>query len=204
MLDDFFDLRLQTRLLVYGLAVALLAGGYLFGVHFPQADQIVRHHTKLAALRAERHRLQTRVAQDATIRDNAAATERRLTELRTRLPEHTQTAQLLRQVAGLGQAAGLEVVLFRQQPEVKKTVYAEIPVEMSVRGGYHQTALFFDRVRQLDRIVHIGSLSMRKPDQETAGAGGKVEQLETSFFVTTYRLLSEDELTEQATHEERA
>ena len=201
MLDDFFDLRLQTRLLVYGLALALLAGVYLFGVHFPQADQIARHHTQLAALRAERHRLQTQVAQDRTIRDNVAATERLLTALRTRLPDHTQTAQLLRQVANLGQAAGLEVVLFRQQPEVKKTVYAEIPVEMSVRGGYHQTALFFDRVRQLERIVHIGSLSMKKPDQEPVGAGGQVE---TSFFATTYRLLSEDELAEQATHEERA
>ena len=201
MLDDFFDLRLQTRLLVYGLALALLAGVYLFGVHFPQADQIARHHTQLAALLAERHRLQTQVAQDRTIRDNVAATERLLTALRTRLPDHTQTAQLLRQVANLGQAAGLEVVLFRQQPEVKKTVYAEIPVEMSVRGGYHQTALFFDRVRQLERIVHIGSLSMKKPDQEPVGAG---DQVETSFFATTYRLLSEDELAEQAPHEERA
>lgn len=200
MLDDFFDLRLQTRLLVYGLVVATLAGVYLFAVHFPQADEIARHHKKFIELRAEQHRLQTQVAQDKTIREKVAATQRLFTQLRARLPEHTQTPQLLRQVANLGRESGLEVVLFRQQPEVKKSVYAEVPVEMSVRGGYHQTTMFFDRVRQLDRIVNIGNLSLKKPHE----AAGERAQVETSFFATTYRLLSEDELAEQAKNEEPA
>ena len=81
---------------------------------------------------------------------------------------------------------------------MKQTLHAEVPVEMAVRGGYHQIALFFDKVRHLDRIVNIANMSITNPEPQ---AGGQ-PRIESSFFATTYRFLSKEEQEKQQQAEE--
>jgi type IV pilus assembly protein PilO len=189
MLDNLFDLPLQIRILVYGLAIGLLAGVYVFSFHLSLSAQIEKDQNTLAQLRTEKQDLQAQVAKGDMIQDEIAETERLFNQVTAQLPEQKDIPELLRQVSNLGKDSGLEVRLFRQQPEVKKTLHAEVPVEMSVRGGYHQIALFFDKVRHLDRIVNIANMSMKNPQPQVGGRA----QIESSFFATTYRFLSEDE-----------
>ena len=59
---------------------------------------------------------------------------------------------------------------------------------MAVRGGYHQIALFFEKVRRLDRIVNISDIGIKNPQM----ADGRL-QVDASFFATTYRFLTEEE-----------
>ena len=189
MLDNFFDLPFQTRILVYGAVIGLLAGVYVFSYHLPLATQIEEDQSKIAQLQTEKHKLEAEVAKGDKIQDEIAETERLFNEVTAQLPEQKEIPELLRQVSNLGKDSGLEVRLFRQQPEVKKTLHAEVPVEMSVKGGYHQVALFFDKVRQLDRIVNIANMSIKNPQPQVGGRA----QIESSFFATTYRFLSGDE-----------
>jgi Tfp pilus assembly protein PilO len=39
-------------------------------------------------------------------------------------------------------------------------LYEEIPIAITLTGGYHQTALLFDRVGKLKRIVNILNIKM--------------------------------------------
>jgi type IV pilus assembly protein PilO len=70
---------------------------------------------------------------------------------------------------------------------------------MAVRGNYHQIALFFDKVRHLDRIVNITDTSLKNP-QVTNGQ----MQIDASFSATTYRFLSEEERARIAKEKEEA
>jgi type IV pilus assembly protein PilO len=118
---------------------------------------------------------------------------------KAQLPEQKEIPELLKQVSNLGQDSGLSVTLFRQKPEVLQDLYAEVPVEMSVRGGYHQIALFFDKVRRLDRIVNISDTSMKNPQV----ANGQL-QVDAVFSATTYRFLNEEERERVAKEKEEA
>ncbi len=189
MLDNLFDLSLQTRILVYGLVISLLAGVYMFSFHWPLSAQIEKDQNTISQLRTEKQNLQAEVAKGEAIQDQIAETEALFNEVTAQLPEQKEIPELLRQVSNLGKDSGLEVRLFRQQPEVKKTLHAEVPVEMAIKGGYHQIALFFDKVRHLDRIVNIANISIKNPQPQVGGRA----QVESSFFATTYRFLSEDE-----------
>lgn len=71
------------------------------------------------------------------------------------LPDAKEIPSLLTAVSKSGSDSGLEFLLFKPEPESGKDFYAEIPVSINVRGGYHQIAQFFDRVSQLSRIVNI-------------------------------------------------
>ena len=189
MLDNLFDLSFQTRILAYGLVISLLAGVYMFSFHWPLSAQIEKDQNTISQLRTEKQNLQAEVAKGEAIQDQIAETEALFNEVTAQLPEQKEIPELLRQVSNLGKDSGLEVRLFRQQPEVKKTLHAEVPVEMAIKGGYHQIALFFDKVRHLDRIVNIANISIKNPQPQVGGRA----QVESSFFATTYRFLSEDE-----------
>ena len=58
--------------------------------------------------------------------------------------------------------SGLTLKLWR--PSGKKThssgLYEELPISLILTGGYHNTALFFDRVGTLKRIVNILNIKM--------------------------------------------
>ena len=198
MLDNLFDLSLQIRILVYGVIVGILAGAYVFFFHLPLSEQIEKDQNTRAQLQKEKQDLQAQVAKGDTIQDEIAEAERLFNQVTAQLPEQKEIPELLRQVSNLGRDSGLEVPLFRPQPEVKKTLHAEVPVEMSVRGGYHQIAFFFDKVRHLDRIVNIANMSIKNPQSQVGGPA----QLESSFFATTYRFLSEDERKQIAAEQE--
>ncbi|MGE4092345.1 MAG: type 4a pilus biogenesis protein PilO, partial [Candidatus Binatia bacterium] len=93
----------------------------------------------------------------------------------------------------------LEITLFRQKGETLKDLHAEVPVEMAVRGSYHQVALFFEKVRELNRIVNIGDISMKDPEMRD----GRL-QIDAAFSATTYRFLTEEEQARIAKEKEEA
>lgn len=192
MLDDFFDLPLYLRTVVYGALVTLLLGGYWWFFHAELSAEIEKNQKQIALLQAEKRKLQNQIAKGDHIQEEIAQVQGLFNKVTAQLPEQKEIPELLRQVSNLGRESGLEVRLFKQQPEVKRALYAEVPVEMAVRGGYHQIALFFDKVRHLDRIVHIADMHMKEPR-----GGDQQGQVESSFFATTYRFLSKEEQEEQ-------
>ena len=83
-------------------------------------------------------------------------------------------------------ASGLESNTFAPKPEVKKNVYAEIPIDMKVYGTYYDLARFFDRVSKLPRIVNIRDLNL---SQDKNKSTGEKIVLSAAFTPVTFRLL---------------
>jgi type IV pilus assembly protein PilO len=105
-----------------------------------------------------------------------------------RLPDQKEIPDLLSAVSSAGRESGLEILLFRQKPERFQDFYAEVPVEVLVRGNYHQVATFFDRVGKLDRIVNVSDISMKSPNVE-----GDTMIVDTACSAITFRFLDEGE-----------
>lgn len=188
MFDRFFDLPLSRRFLIYGGIAGLVVFLYYFFLYLPFSTQIAEKQTRLQDLEAERIKLQATLKDREKLKAEIAEVEARFREATTQLPEQKEIPELLRQVSNLGRDSGLEITLFRQQPERLQDLYAEVPVEVSVRGSYHQIALFFEKVRHLDRIVNISDIVIKNPRLTDNGL-----QVDASFFATTYRFLTEEE-----------
>ena len=199
MLDQFFDLPLSRRVLLYGLLILLFVALYYFLLHLPSSDSIVEKQTKIDTLEAEKVKLLATLKGRAALKAEIEKTEAQFKEVTKQLPESKEIPDLLRQVSNMGRDSGLEITLFRQQGENIKELYADVPVEMAVRGGYHQLALFFEKVRKLDRIVNISDIGMKNPQMRE----GRL-QVEASFSATTYRFLTAEEQAQIAKQKEEA
>ena len=172
---------------------------YAFLFYIPRSAEITTKQGRILSLETERTKLQGLLKDREKAHAEISQVEGRFNEVKAQLPEQKEIPELLRQVSNLGRDSGLEVTLFRQKPENLHDLYAEVPVEMAVRGGYHQIALFFDKVRHLDRIVNVSDLSLKNAQP----VDGQM-YVEASFFATTYRFLSEEERARIAKEKEDA
>ena len=167
------------------LAVVVLDWQYWYGPNQRDlADVTAQVAQKRADLDSKRGKTNARGELERELRDINAELKR----AQARLPDQREIADLLSNVAASGRASGLEIVLFRQKPEVYHDFYADVPVEMQMRGTYTDVALFLDRVKRLDRIVNISDMNMKKPRIE-----GDRMMLDAACTATTFRFLDEAE-----------
>ncbi len=99
------------------------------------------------------------------------------------LPNTTEVPDLLVDITQAGLGRGLEFALFRPEKEQPKDFYAEMPISIEVRGGYHDLAQFISDVAALPRIVTFGDI--------TISSSGKDNKLTMSAKAKTYRYLEE-------------
>ena len=188
ILDDLFDRPPHQKLAIMGvivLVVAVLDWTYLYG---PSQRALTDLQAEVSQRRTEldskRSKTNARAALERDLRDLGAELKR----AQARLPDQREIANLLDSVAASGRQAGLEITLFRQKPEVPHDFYAEVPVEMQMRGTYQDVALFLDRVKRLDRIVNVANIQLTKPRLE-----GERMLLDAACTATTFRFLDEAE-----------
>lgn len=102
----------------------------------------------------------------------------------TLLPEENEMPNLLRKVTAAGQQSGVEFDLFRPENPFSHGFYADNPIEVRVRGGYHQTGVFLSRLANLNRIVNVSNLKMTgvEPNDKSPYT------LKTDMVLTAYTL----------------
>lgn len=167
-LDALRNVPTPQKLALLGLLVALVLAGFYFYVVEPKSAMI-------DALQADNARLDGEV-QTLTIKakhlDELLAANKQLEfeleKKKERLPPEEEAVMLLKQVSDLGVRLGLDIKLWRPgaQSEDPSKLFVKMPVAVEASGAYHTTALFFDRINRLPRIVAVSGLRMGTPRME--------------------------------------
>jgi type IV pilus assembly protein PilO len=188
ILDEIREWSIGRKI---GAAVALVAIVFLLDYQYwygPHSEELVQLQGDLGEqqkqLETKRLRVNARSEEEKRIRDLQADVKR----AEARLPEGREIADLLSNIAASARAVGLDLTLFRQKQENYSEFYADVPVQMEMRGTYHELALFMDRVKRLDRIVNVSDIQLRRPRVD-----GDVVLLDASCTATTFRFLDEQE-----------
>lgn len=187
-LERFFGLSPQMRLASYVGAALLLSLFYWNFFYSPMSSTLNEHRARFEDLQAQQETKARQIAQLDRLRKEVRELDAKLKEAIAQLPDQKEIPDLLSTVSSLGRESGLEIPLFRQRPEVLQDFYAEVPVEMLMKGTYAQMNEFFSRVGKLNRIVNVKDISMKTP---VVSGGGVV--LSTSCSAVTFRFLSEEE-----------
>lgn len=104
------------------------------------------------------------------------------------LPNKTEVAGLLIDISQTGLASGLEFKLFQPRGEAPKEFYAELPINISVVGNYHQFGEFVSGVAALPRIVTTHNINITPLEN----SGGESPKLQMTAVAKTYRALEEE------------
>jgi type IV pilus assembly protein PilO len=85
---------------------------------------------------------------------------RDLEVLKSIIPTDPETGKLLRVFQSYARDQNLNIVKITPSPITQKDLYSEQAYEITVGGGYHDLAMFFDKIAHMRRIVNISGLSI--------------------------------------------
>jgi type IV pilus assembly protein PilO len=177
-------------LLIKGVAllvicIAVWGAGYYFHTQH-QLVALDKVEKEELTLREEFKKKQARAASLDQYREQVEEMKQNLGAMLRQLPNKTEVANLLVDVSQTGLGAGLKFTLFDPHNEVNKDFYAELPIKLTVVGGYHQFGEFVSGLAALPRIVTIHNISI-------AGGKGKDAALTMNAMAKTYRYYDTDE-----------
>ncbi|MEK7341233.1 MAG: type 4a pilus biogenesis protein PilO [Candidatus Binatota bacterium] len=193
LLDRILDLPQQQKIAVLaGLIVALLLLDY-FLLYSPRSDEISKLTQENENNRSERDRKKKEVADIPKLKEQLRQLDGMLNEAVAQLPDRKEIPDLLSSISTKVKEAGLDILIFRPRAENLQEFYAEIPVDIVVRGGFHNMVTFFDEVGRLNRLVNISNIEFRNPK-----ASDDQVIMEASTLATTFRFLDEAERARKA------
>jgi type IV pilus assembly protein PilO len=169
-----------------GLFVALALAGigvfYQFYV-VPTAQEMATREQRLATLRTDIAKGASTAARLNQFKEQLAAREAQLEELKSRLPEQKDVADLLRRIQTLATQSNLSIRGFKPAPSVTKQLHAEWPIALQLDGTYHKLGEFLDRVSKFPRIINVGNITIRAREKPDSGSTIEVECIATTFVL---------------------
>ena len=149
----------------HGLVAGLAVGGVFYGLlHWqilvPKQDQIRGQETHLAELQQKILEGRAAELQLPEFRRQVQELELELDKLLRILPARRNTPDLLRRIRALAEQGDFTLKRFTPGQLSDKDFYSEWPIEVEVEGGYHNLALFFDRISRFSRIINVENLKI--------------------------------------------
>jgi type IV pilus assembly protein PilO len=149
----------------YGLGIGLALGAAIFGVVNwqvlnPMKDQLAAGGQQLAELQNKIQEGRAAKQQLPRFREEVRQLEMELDKLLRILPARRNTPDLLRRIRSLTEQGDFALRRFTPGQLSDREFFSEWPIAVSVDGGYHNLALFFDRISRFSRIINIEDLTI--------------------------------------------
>jgi type IV pilus assembly protein PilO len=162
LVDKIQKIPTKTRAIGFGVFIAILVIAYIFQFQIPMNTRIKQLETTLTGLRDNIRENENMIKKLDDLRAEVKLLQGRLVTLTEQLPPESEVSDLLRQIQSLVNQSGLALKSWK--PSARKMhasgLYEEIPIAITLSGGYHHTAQLFDRVGKLTRIVNILNIKM--------------------------------------------
>jgi type IV pilus assembly protein PilO len=185
-------IKMPIRIAIFLGTIVLLAGLFIWFIYLPKSEEIAQTRAEIAKLQQKLNQAIVRAKALKKFEAEYAEVDAQFQEALKLLPNTKEIPSLLKAITQLGTDSQLEFLLFSPQRERPQDFFMEIPVSIEVSGTYHNVAVFFDKVGQMERIVNILNVNMSpQKDRSTT--------LTTKCDAVTYRFKGDTDAKPQPT-----
>ncbi len=183
-------IKMPIRIAIFLGTLVLLAGVFFYFIYLPKTEEIAKTREEIAGLQQKLNQAIVRVRALKKFEAEYDEVNAQFQDALKLLPNTKEIPTLLKSITQLGTDSQLEFLLFSPQKERAQDFFMEIPVAIEVSGPYHNVAVFFDKVGQMERIINILNVSMT-PQKERSTT------LTTRCDAVTYRFKGETDASAQ-------
>ena len=196
-LDDFNNidfknagsLPMPVKLVLLSVVAIILIGlGYWF-LWSPEIDELNQAKAKEQELRQTFLAKKTQAVKVEAYKQQMLDIEKTFGALLKQLPDKSQMDGLLTDINQAGLGRGLEFELFKPGQETVAEFYAEMPIQIKIKGNYNDIGAFATDISKLSRIVTLNDLSIAPITKDS-----KDSQLALEAVAKTYRYLDSSEI----------
>jgi type IV pilus assembly protein PilO len=196
-LDDFNNIDIKNagslpmpvKLVLLGvLAIVLIGLGYWF-LWSPEIDALDEAKAKEQDLRQTFLTKKAQAVKVDAYKQQMIDIEKTFGALLKQLPDKSQMDGLLTDINQAGLGRGLEFDLFKPGQETVADFYAEMPIQIKIKGSYHDVGAFATDISKLSRIVTLNDLNIAPLNKDV-----KDSVLTMEATAKTYRYLDSSEI----------
>ena len=148
------------RYIVYGVIVVAICAIFYFTKYTKSNEKIAGYDAKISELDAKITRGLAMKDQLEKFRQQVFQLKEEMRGAAEVLGNKPNVDLLVKNMANLATQCGLKVERFQPIPERTHGFYGEIPINLSIFGGYHQLGHFFDKVANEQRIMNVTDLQI--------------------------------------------
>lgn len=178
---NFEETTTPVRVLLGILIVAVIGLGYYLGIHSGIESDISAAEVQYAQLQNQYSEGQQRQQEFLRVTGELAAREGLDQRNKRILPEETEIAAFLGDLNRVAEIAGLEIRTVVPLDESPEELYVRIPVQLQVRGRFHEIMKFLYSVSRLERAINVENISLSDPEVENEEVYLRVSALGTTF-----------------------
>jgi type IV pilus assembly protein PilO len=188
LFEKIARLSLAIKLILLIATPALILIVFYFGIYQGASDKGAIEREEANLRRAQRKVAQAKreKAQEKReceqLKKKLTKTKRKIKRFQGMLPDDPQISLLIKEIKS--KLSGLMMVEYTRQPEVPKKIHAVIPLDLKVRGSFHELLRFLHELSIMPRIVNVQNIGMT----DAKLVEGKV-RLQVSFRISTFRYL---------------
>jgi type IV pilus assembly protein PilO len=188
LLDNILERPLAHKIGILVVIIILVTALYYSFLYIPRADEIAKLSDSVEIARNEKSVKAQKAANLPRLKKDLQQLDAELKKAVAQLPDKREIAELLSSISAKAQQVGLNVLVFRPRGETYQEFYAEVPVDITVKGNFHNTVSFFDEVGRLNRLINIDNIGFKNPT-----VTGDNVVLETTSVATAFRFLDDAE-----------
>ena len=205
-LDDFNNidfknagsLPMPVKLVLLGFLFLVLVGlGYWF-LWSPQIDEFDQAEAKEQELRQVFVAKKGLAIKIDAYKQQMVDIEKTFGALLKQLPDKSQMDGLLTDINQAGLGRNLEFELFKPGQETIADFYAEMPIQIKIKGSYHDVGAFATDISKLSRIVTLNDMAIAPLNKDS-----KDSMLILEAVAKTYRYLDSSELAAKKASEKK-
>lgn len=188
VVDSYLKWPASRKALLWFAFCALVGLAYYFLGFQPRVDTLRSLESQHDQLGQKLRENQAIAANLPRVRKEVELLDLKLAQALEKLPNKDEIPVLLQTISDLGRDAGLEFLLFKPGGATPKDFYAEVPLDLQIKGRYHDLGVFFNNVGRLPRIVTIRDLDLGRPK---FGPGGV--ELTVNCKAVTFKFLDQSQ-----------
>lgn len=180
--QQFAKLPSSSKILLLALMLVLLGAAYYTLFHGAITEQIETAQQTKSQLEQQLNQAKELKQKFLALREELEA--RKIVDqqnLRV-LPPDAEIASMLQDLNRIAEISGLTIEVVEPRAEKADKFYYKIPVNLQVRGRYHQLAKFFYNVSRLQRAINMENITLKDPKTQ-----GDELILNVSVLATTFR-----------------
>lgn len=183
------SLPIPVKLVLLGFLFVVMVGlGYWF-LWSPQLDEFEQAATKEQDLRQVFLVKKGQAIKIEAYKQQMLDIEKTFGALLKQLPDKSQMDGLLTDINQAGLGRGLEFDLFKPGQETIADFYAEMPIQIKIKGSYHDIGAFATDISKLSRIVTLNDMIIGPVNKDS-----KDSPLSLEAIAKTYRYLDSSEI----------
>jgi type IV pilus assembly protein PilO len=170
------------RFSLYALTILVFIGGYVYLLYLPKEKEFDALIESRSSKEIQLRKVSIQVKNQERLLNEIKGLEDKLTSVKMQLPKEKEIPDLLKSIDSKGRESDIDFLYFKPQPIIAKEFYGEVPINLSVKGGFHNLALFLNKLAGLSRLINISSIKINNISELDEKVTTKTEMIAKSYI----------------------